>query len=57
MSDMTNDEKAALYEKVRRLNPRQFSEIWEKSMRGEKPFDILVRESLLDIPEFLQRQV
>lgn len=40
-------EKAhARYEHVRRLNPHQFRELWERNLRGEGPFDALVDSAI-----------
>lgn len=33
---------ARRYETVRRLNPRQFTELWQANLRGEGTFDDLV---------------
>ena len=35
-------DKTALYEKIRKLNPREFAELHERNMRGEGSFDDLV---------------
>ena len=35
-------DKAALYEKLRKLNPREFAELHERNLRGEGSFDDLV---------------
>ena len=35
-------DKAALYEKIRKLNPREFAELHERNLRGEGSFDDLV---------------
>ena len=35
-------DKAALYEKLRNLNPREFAELHERNLRGEISFDDLV---------------
>lgn len=34
------------YETVRRLTPRQFSDMWRVSIRSDKPFDDLVDEMM-----------
>ena len=34
--------KAELYEKLRKLNPREFAELHERNLRGEGSFDDLV---------------
>lgn len=35
-------DKASLYEKIRKLNPREFAELHERNLRGEGSFDDLV---------------
>lgn len=35
-------DKTALYEKIRKLNPREFAELHERNLRGEGSFDDLV---------------
>lgn len=37
-----SNDKAALYEKIRKLNPRQFGELYERHLRGDGNFDELV---------------
>lgn len=37
-----SQDKAALYEKLRKLNPREFAELHERNLRGEGSFDDLV---------------
>ena len=37
-----SQDKAALYEKIRKLNPREFAELHERNLRGEGSFDDLV---------------
>jgi transcription elongation factor GreA-like protein len=34
----------ARYEALRKLNPRQFQELWEKNIRYDIDFDVLVDE-------------
>ena len=34
--------KAELYEKLRRMNPREFAELYRKNISGGKKFDELV---------------
>lgn len=36
----------ARYEHVRRLNPHQFRELWERNLRGDGPFDALVDSAI-----------
>ena len=40
--DAKRIDKAALYEKIRRLNPREFADLYERNIRGEGNFDDLV---------------
>jgi hypothetical protein len=37
-------EGAVRYEAIRKLNPRQFTKLWEKALKGPKSFDQLVDE-------------
>ena len=40
--ESNSQDKAALYEKLRKLNPREFAELHERNLRGEDSFDELV---------------
>ena len=40
--ESNSQDKAALYEKLRKLNPREFAELHERNLRGEGSFDDLV---------------
>ena len=39
-----SQDKAALYEKLRKLNPREFAELHERNLRGDGNFDELVSQ-------------
>ena len=40
--DAKHIDKTELYEKLRKLNPREFAELHERNLRGEDSFDDLV---------------
>ena len=41
-TEIKAQDKAALYEKLRKLNPREFADLYERNIRGEGNFDDLV---------------
>lgn len=40
-------QKAARYEYVRKLNPRQYAELWQAALTSSTPFDSMVDSAIL----------